>query len=205
MGLRIFRLWGTRTWGAMEFLHTFSVLVHTAAESAGDIEMSEVQRTMFAQAGSDLASEFEMASEGLIWGQITVAEPEMSTGGGKAARQSMMLHPAGHKHSIMLGWVNVAEKTAEVRDRMLVDEAWRTRYSEALPVEEADYASAVQLVEFLLLKRQISARRVTPSFQSQVVNTEVPVDADPRQRQLTILSVAFIAAVVAVVVLLLVR
>lgn len=124
--------------------------------------MSDAKRTMFAQAGSDLASEFETASEGLEWGRVKLAEPDMSTGGGALARQSMILENMDGSQHVMIGWVNVAERTAEIRDWTLVNETAELRYGVGLFLNREAYEQPLQLVEFMLKRRQIDPRKVVP-------------------------------------------
>ena len=155
-----------------------------------------VERTVYAQAGLDLAGDFELGCEGLKWGGIKLAEPEMSTGGGQAARQSMMLSTSDGKRRMMMGWVNVAEGTARLRDHLSVDEAWQTRFGESLFLDDAGYTRALQLAEFLLFKHDIEVRREVRVFREP--EPAPVVEIDPRQQQLTILSVAFLGAAAAV-------
>lgn len=125
--------------------------------------MNDLNRTMFAQAGSDLASQFEHASEDLAWGRLRLAGLDVSTDGGKLARQSMMIEPRSGGSAAVIGWVNVAEKRGEVRDHRLVAEAYEARYNQKFFLTKAQYDDALALVDFLLKRQKVEYTRVVPS------------------------------------------
>ncbi|MCA9546275.1 MAG: hypothetical protein KC613_17845 [Myxococcales bacterium] len=154
--------------------------------------MSDAKRTMFAQAGSDLASEFESASEGLEWGRVRLAEPDMSTGGGALARQSMILENMDGSQHVMMGWVNVAERTAEIRDWTLANETALQRYGEGLFLNREAYEQPLQLVEFMLRRRQIDPRKVVPL--SRPEPTPEPVPASPKGQPMALLLALLVLA-----------
>ena len=156
--------------------------------------MSDAKRTMFAQAGSDLASEFETASEGLEWGRVRLAEPDMSTGGGALARQSMILESPDGAQQVMMGWVNVAERTAEVRDWTLVNETAQQRYGAGLFINREAYEQPLQLVEFMLKRRQIEPRKVVPMARPEPTPAPVAALAPKGQPMVLLLALLLLAA-----------
>ncbi len=157
--------------------------------------MSDAKRTMFAQAGTDLATEFETASDGLDWGRVKVVEPDMSTGGGQLARQSMILESVDGAQHIVMGWVNVAERTAEVRDWALVEEACLRRYGKGLFLDREGYEQPVQLVEFMLKRRQIEPRKVVPVSRMEPTPAPAPAPtAAPAGQPMILLLVLLLAA-----------
>ena len=125
--------------------------------------MNDLHRTMFAQAGSDLASEFEDASRGLPACRLKLATLEMSTDGGKLARQSMMMEPVTGGAAAVFGWVNLAERRGELRDHRLVAEAYEERTKQKFFMTRPQFDEALAVVDMLLKRQKVEFTRVVPA------------------------------------------
>ncbi len=73
--------------------------------------------------------------------RVEVASPHgPSTSGGKKARQSITLVPAaGQGPAIMVGFLDVAQKGAELRDYDVVAQQYRARFGSRFEITEPEY------------------------------------------------------------------
>ncbi len=84
--------------------------------------------------------------------RVLVAEPDgPSTSGGKHARQVVTLAPvSGQGGTIMCGWLDLAKKTAGLRDFRSVAEQYRGRYSLVIDITPDEYLGIVRELEVLM-------------------------------------------------------
>ncbi len=85
--------------------------------------------------------------------RVVVAGPDgPSTSGGKHARQTITLAPAtaGQGGTVMCGWLDVAKKTAGLRDYRAVSDQYKGRYGAALEITAEDYLGIVRDLEGLM-------------------------------------------------------
>jgi hypothetical protein len=91
--------------------------------------------------------------------RVVVAAPDgPSTSGGKHARQSITLVPvSGQGSTVMCGWLDVAQKTAGLRDYASVGDQYRARYGHPLDVTTEEYGALVRDLQGLLKTIGVSA------------------------------------------------
>ena len=84
--------------------------------------------------------------------RIVVAEPDgPSTSGGKHARQVITLAPvAGQGGTVMCGWLDIAKKTAGLRDFRSVADQFKGRYGFAIDITPEEYLEIVRELEVLM-------------------------------------------------------
>jgi hypothetical protein len=84
--------------------------------------------------------------------RVEVVSPNgPSTSGGKKARQSITLAPiSGHGAAIVLGFLDVAQKTAELRDYAFVAQQHRARFGAPFDASAEDYQALTKELSNLL-------------------------------------------------------
>jgi hypothetical protein len=167
------------------------------------------------------ASAADMVNAGMIAkvvGKVTqrrimVAPPDgPSTSGGKHARQTITLVPvSGQGAAIMCGWMDVAQKTASLRDYRAVSDHHKARTGKALDVTAEEYLSVIHDLEKLLkaLKVELSHETSDPVQKAAVVaqNIQEPEEEEEEQTnpKLLIGIGAFVAVAAIVFVVMLLR
>jgi len=113
--------------------------------------------TATAAQGFDSASLINAALANKVVGKQTprrvlVADPSgPSTSGGKHARQTITLVPvSGQGGTVMCGWLDVAKKTAGLRDYRAVNDQFRGRYGQALDITPEEYLGILRELEGLM-------------------------------------------------------
>lgn len=119
------------------------------------------QRTVHAQEAFRFSDVFGYKFAEVTYGasnprRLKLNEPEMSTDGGRKARQSIVLIPdeeAGR--SLLCGWLDVPRKTAELRTYNLLSQQYESRHGgEALEMAREDYDRAFgELQGFLRIQK----------------------------------------------------
>ena len=117
--------------------------------------MAGPQRTMIAQQATNLSIRLagafmqkRVGSERPM--QLLLRVPDgPSTGGGKTARQSLLLVEEGAAagSGVMIGWIDVAQQAAELRDYSVVSDAYVSRFKADLPVTRYEYEQFTKEIE----------------------------------------------------------
>jgi len=129
---------------------------------------------------------------------LELSEPDgPSTQGGKQARQALVLSSPDGSDNVIFGWVDVAERCAELRSCAVVDQQYPARPQRAVDIARADYDSlAEELSTFLGMQGiSIEMKRVPPR-RSPSVTAPPPQPVKPASASDTV----FMAAVVGVLV-----
>jgi translation initiation factor IF-2 len=120
--------------------------------------------TMHAQQGFEFADVFAYKFEGRNIGSpprhLVLRAPDgPSTAGGKQARQSLVLqNDAGD--ALVCGWVNLSERTAEVRSHAYLREQFLQRKGFPIDVPQAEYEALVKEVAAFLRVNRLDVQRV---------------------------------------------
>jgi len=135
-----------------------------------------VKRTVVAQQAIDLGELLNFRFEKKHVGRVVpkrlsvVTLESQSTGGGKMARQSLVLTPVeeGVQGSIMCGWIDVARREAEIREHRVVAEQFEARYHLPFDVGPEEYERLVGELGSLLSHQRFTIARaravsITPS------------------------------------------
>lgn len=114
-----------------------------------------------------------------------------STQGGRRARQSIVLVPidGSIEGSMMCGWVDTAQKDAEIRTHALVARQFRERYRRELDVTPAEYDEVTHELRGLLAFDSIEARTVD-------ADGEAPPSAAPSRPSLLVVGASAVAVLV---------
>lgn len=142
--------------------------------------------------------------------RIVVAEPDgPSTSGGKHARQVITLAPVeGQGGTVMCGWLDLAKKTAGLRDFRSVADQYRGRYGAAIDITAEDYLGIVRELEGLMKTIGVVASHEVsePAKQAAKVAEQIaapdgpePEGAGMKALTLVLASVLLVGAVAAVV------
>lgn len=119
--------------------------------------------TMHAQQGFEFADIFAYKFKGREVGRpprhLVLREPDgPSTAGGKQARQSIVLQTeAGDP--VVCGWVDLAQKTAEIRAFGYINEQFRQRRGHILEVSADDYEALMKEVAAFLKVNRLDVQR----------------------------------------------
>ncbi|HJL42289.1 MAG TPA: hypothetical protein RMG48_13395 [Myxococcales bacterium LLY-WYZ-16_1] len=126
--------------------------------------MSEQPKhTVHAQQALDLSEVFAHRFRSKQLGNpprsLRLNEPDgPSTAGGRQARQSMVLvNEPGD--AVVVGWVDVAAKTAELRSFPYVANQYRARRGQGLDVPQPEYEGLLAEVESFLRTHKVDVRR----------------------------------------------
>jgi hypothetical protein len=96
-----------------------------------------------------------------------------STSGGKKARQSITLVPvSGSGGTIMFGYLDVAQKVAELRDYAVVAQQYRARYGSRLEIT---------LPEYEAMTKELTGLLGTLGFRIETAEEEAAKDAEEEQ------------------------
>ena len=107
--------------------------------------MADAPRTMLASEGLRIGGMFMAKMASFRLGSqpvrvVRVSDPEVSTEGGKRARQNIVLHPeSGEAATLVVGWMDVTNRTAELRGFDAVAEQFRARFGMPLDIEAEAY------------------------------------------------------------------
>lgn len=109
------------------------------------------QRTVHAQEAFEFGDVFGYKFGGLTFGntpprKLKLNEPEMSTGGGRKARQSIVLFPENGDsgRALVCGWLDVPRRVAELRSYNLLSQQHEARYGESIDLLREDYDRAIE-------------------------------------------------------------
>ncbi len=134
--------------------------------------------TVLAREGVNVAQLLNTALSKRTLGKLTprrleVAAPiGQSTQGGKKARQSVTLIPiAGEGPSVMCGWIDAAQKVAELRDYDDVASQYKSRFGAKFEVSAEEYATLIK-----------DLSRMLQPLGFQIAEEEEDEEAAPRAR-----------------------
>lgn len=110
-----------------------------------------VKRTVVAQRAIELGELLNLKFEAMPVGADVAKRLEVvsidaeSTRGGEMARQSIVLSPvdAGARGAIMCGWMDVANREAELRDYAIVRAQFSERYHSPFDVQREEYEALI--------------------------------------------------------------
>jgi hypothetical protein len=120
-------------------------------------------RTVHAQQAFEFSDVFGYKFAVLVFGQqrprkLKLNQPDgMSTAGGRQARQSMVLQ-GDQGEGIVVGWVDVPAKTAEIRAYNAVAQAFDARHKRSIDLEKTEYDRLVAELEGFLKIQKIEYR-----------------------------------------------
>lgn len=125
--------------------------------------MTTVKRTLVAQAALDTSALLNMRFASRLVGSETprklmVTVPDgPSTDGGKKVRQSVVLVPAADptSGSLMCGWLDIAQKRAELRVHEVVSAQFEARYRQVFDVTREQYDALLRDVKAMLEMQEI--------------------------------------------------
>lgn len=144
------------------------------------------QRTVFAQEAFKFNDIFGMKFSVLIYGadvkrRLRISEPEMSTDGGRKARQPITFVPDEEGgRAIVLGWVDVPRKIAELRSYNVASTQFEARYGAAIDIAREEWERASAEVTGFLRIHQVETTVVdTGSKNSGTKREEKPVVEKP--------------------------
>jgi hypothetical protein len=101
-------------------------------------------RTGHAAKGVQLKDTFDAAVKGFLTGfEVDLTPPEESTGGGVRARQHIRLRSSDGR-SIVIGFANGAEQTAELRTLGCVLTMSQQRFGAELPIAAPEYVKFLE-------------------------------------------------------------
>jgi hypothetical protein len=132
------------------------------------------KRTLHAQAAFQFSDVFGYKFANLSFGEspsrrLKLNEPEMSTDGGRKARQSIVLTPeAEGSRTLVCGWVDVPRKTGELRSYNLISQQFEQRYSTPLDISRDEYDRVI---------RELSSFFKIQNVQSTVIDAPARIRA----------------------------
>lgn len=120
------------------------------------MEPPKVKRTMMAQQALEVSDLLNMRFAGMLVGQepkkrLQVNAPDgPSTDGGKRARQSITVQQPDGGNALMCGWLDVAQKKAELRTYRVIAEHSEQRYHRPFDVTQGEYDNLMREAQSLL-------------------------------------------------------
>jgi len=131
--------------------------------SEGKYTMTDAKRTVVAQAALDTSALLNMRFAPRLVGtqtkrRLTIAVPDgPSTDGGKKSRQSIVLVPAedASAGTVMCGWLDVAQRRAELRVHGVVEAQYVARYKHEFDVPKDAYDGLLRDFKSTLEMQQI--------------------------------------------------
>jgi hypothetical protein len=106
-------------------------------------------RTVHAQQAFELTEVFHYKFGHLFFGQarprkLKILEPELSTAGGKRARQSLVLIPDdGDSGNLVIGWLDAPARTAELRSFNVVRQQFQARFNSEIDIKREEYDALI--------------------------------------------------------------
>jgi hypothetical protein len=134
------------------------------------------KRTVHAQQAFQFSDIFGFKFQNLTFGtpnvrRLKLSEPEMSTDGGRKARQPIILAPDVEGRSLVVGWVDVPRRVAELKSFNTQIQQWEARYGqERIDIARDEYERALtELHGFFRIQ--------------QIQTTVVEAPARPKERE----------------------
>ncbi len=160
-------------------------------------EKIDPNRTINAQQafafGDVFAYKFDAASYGPRSRKLRLVEPDgPSTAGGKQARQSLVLEGPDGESRLVVGWVDVPAKQAELRSYNVICNHYVARYGSSFETEAEDYDRMLRDVRSLLKHRKIE-----PSVVEAAVGPQPRVfEPEPQKSGVGVMAMAVLAVAV---------
>jgi hypothetical protein len=154
--------------------------------------MTDVNRTLLAQEALQLKDIFALRFDPITYGtkskrKLKLAEPELSTDGGRKARQSITLVPeqeTASSRAIVVGWVDVPRKMSELKNFNLAKEHYEARGAGFIDLAREDYEKAVADLQSMFRGQTIETMLVGASSTrtpSQITPKDAPRSSDNAQ------------------------
>lgn len=125
----------------------------------------EPNRTVHAQQAFEFTEVFAYKFDPVVFGRahprrLKLFEPDgPSTAGGKQARQSLVLVPDGSEgKNLVIGWIDVTQKAAELRSYGLVAQQFKARFGSDIDLSREEYESLLDDLRSFLKIQKISQR-----------------------------------------------
>lgn len=121
--------------------------------------VDEPNRTVHAQQAFEFTDLFAYKFGSRLYGQpprrLRLMEPDgPSTAGGRQARQSIVLQPDEGEQKLVLGWIDVTQKTAELKGYNLVKAQHLARFSQKFGMDRGTYDAVLkELIGFLNIQK----------------------------------------------------
>ncbi len=111
--------------------------------------------------------------------QLRLKEPDgPSTGGGKQARQSMVLrNEAGD--AVVCGWVDLANRTAELRGFAYISEQFKARRGHIIDIKQEEYEALLSEVQRFLDLHKLQTETVAQRASGTAPTTPTAVPMWP--------------------------
>ncbi len=139
-------------------------------------------RTVHAQQAFELTEVFAYKFGHVIFGQkrprrLKLLEPELSTAGGKRARQSMMLVPDdGEGGNLVIGFLDAPARTAELRSYNVVKQQFQARFNQDIDLKREEYDALIDDLRSFLKIQRIDPKIVEAAVQAPQAK-KPPVEA----------------------------
>lgn len=144
------------------------------------------QRTVLAQEAFKFNDIFAMKFAPLSFGtgtkrKLKISEPEMSTDGGRKARQPITLMPEEEGgRAIVVGWVDVPRKLAELRSFNVAKEQYEARYQSSIDIPREEWERATSEITGFFRIQQIETTVVSAAARDKAKALEKPAaKSDP--------------------------
>ncbi len=143
-------------------------------------------RTVHAQQAFALTEVFQYKFSHVVFGQkrprrLKVLEPDVSTAGGKRARQSMVLVPdEGDGGTLVIGWLDTPARTAELRSFNVVRQQYQARFNTEIDLERDAYDALLDDLRSFLKIQKIDLRIVDSTVLPQPPRKSPPEPAQGR-------------------------
>jgi hypothetical protein len=147
------------------------------------------QRTVHAQEAFKFNDVFGFKFQVLTFGaavarRVKLSPPEMSTDGGRKARQPITLVPDEEGgRSIVCGWVDVPRKIAELKSYNVASEQFQARYGAAIDMTREEWEKVVAEINGFFRIQQIETTvvdtAVRPTGKTKVEKPAEERRADP--------------------------
>jgi hypothetical protein len=131
-------------------------------------------RTVHAQQAFELTEVFQYKFGHVLFGRarprrLKLLEPDVSTAGGKRARQSLVLVPdGGEGGNLVIGWLDSPARTAELRSYNVVRQQYQARFSSEIDLLREEYDSLLDDVRSFLKIQKIEHKIVEAAARPQV-------------------------------------
>ncbi|RMG19560.1 MAG: hypothetical protein D6729_04925 [Deltaproteobacteria bacterium] len=128
--------------------------------------MAEAPRTMLATEGLRIGGLLMAKLASVRLGTqpvrvVRVTDPEVSTEGGKRARQNISLHPeGGEAATLVVGWMDASTRVAELRTFEVVQAHFQARFGMPSDIDPEAYDRFIEAARVLLEGEGFTVKRV---------------------------------------------
>ena len=161
---------------------------------------NDPQRTEFAQQAFEFTDLFAYKFASLIYGgqrprRVRLTETDgPSTAGGRHARQPLLLVPDRGDGKLVLGWIDVTQRQAEIRTYEILREQFAARYSTPIDLERGAYDRLRRDLDGFLKLQKFEVRNASAQAKSA---SRAPTVVNPAQAKNmpVVLSIVFLAGI----------